>query len=464
MAGESTTRLQISGYRFLVRRMEHALVRGDVRMLDDPLRAQSLSMIAGCILAVIALAACAILAFLQPRGALGTAPIVMVRESGALYVRIGDTMHPALNLASARLIAGTPARPELVSASAVDTSRRGPLVGIPGGPDSIAAPLVDNESDWTICEDATSATTVIAGALTNRLDPRQSALVSARAESAATTYLLYDGWRAKVDLRDHAVVRALRLDGVAPRPVSRALLDAIPEAPEITAPRIPGAGATTPSALRGFTVGTVVQLTRARSAEYYVVLADGVQRIGEVAADLIRFTHSNGRPQIATVAPRVIGAVPIVNDLPVAAFPERGGVADEPVLCVRWSWSNASGTVNTAVLTGNSLPIETDDAPAMLAQADGAGPSVDNVNLPRGRSAYVRAAGVTGVGRDSGALYFVDSSGVVFGVRDDDAANRLGLTHAPVPAPWPVLAWLPRGPELSIQGASVVRDSVGTPS
>ena len=33
--------------------MEHALVRGDVRMLDDPLRAQSLSFIAGVILAVL---------------------------------------------------------------------------------------------------------------------------------------------------------------------------------------------------------------------------------------------------------------------------------------------------------------------------------------------------------------------------------------------------------------------------
>ena len=103
-----TTRLQVSGYRFLLRRMEHALVRGDVRMLDDPLRAQSLSLIAGCVLAVIAIAGCAILAFVRPQGTLGSAPIVVTSESGALYVRIGDTMHPVLNLASARLIAGNP--------------------------------------------------------------------------------------------------------------------------------------------------------------------------------------------------------------------------------------------------------------------------------------------------------------------------------------------------------------------
>jgi Type VII secretion system ESX-1, transport TM domain B len=53
MARQATTRLYVSGYRFLLRRMEHALVRGDVRMLDDPRRAQSLSLIAGVVLAVI---------------------------------------------------------------------------------------------------------------------------------------------------------------------------------------------------------------------------------------------------------------------------------------------------------------------------------------------------------------------------------------------------------------------------
>src|SRR3954471_6944369 len=118
MARQST-RLHVSGYRFLLRRMEHALVRGDVRMLDDPLRAQLLSLISGVVLVVIIVAACAVLAFLRPPGTLGSAPIVMVRDSGALYVRIGDVVHPVLNLASARLIAGTPANPQAVSAAAI---------------------------------------------------------------------------------------------------------------------------------------------------------------------------------------------------------------------------------------------------------------------------------------------------------------------------------------------------------
>ena len=56
----------------------------------------------------------------------------MSRESGALYVRIGDTMHPVPNLASARLVAGTAANPEMVSEAAINTAKRGPLGGHPG--------------------------------------------------------------------------------------------------------------------------------------------------------------------------------------------------------------------------------------------------------------------------------------------------------------------------------------------
>ena len=43
MAEQPTTRLAASGHRFLMRRMEHALVRRNIAMHDDPLRAQSLS-------------------------------------------------------------------------------------------------------------------------------------------------------------------------------------------------------------------------------------------------------------------------------------------------------------------------------------------------------------------------------------------------------------------------------------
>jgi type VII secretion protein EccB len=446
-------RLQVSGHRFLLRRMEHALVRGDVRMLDDPLRAQTLSLSAGVVLTAIIVAACAVLAFLRPPGTLGDAPIVMVRESGALYVRVGDVVHPVLNLASARLVAGTPADPEAVSAAAISRSPRGPLLGIPGAPAEIASPLREAESGWAVCEDATT-TTVIAGTPPGDGPTAGPAvLVTPRSESAALTYLLYNGRRAKVDLRNRVVVRALQLEGVTPRPVSRTLLDAIPEAPPIAAPHIPSVGA--PSPVRGFPIGSVVRLVRAGAEEYYVVLATGVQRVGRVAADLIRFTDSQNIRDIATVPPDAVGAVPIVDTLRVSSFPDAGGVSRAGLVCAQWQIT-PSGT-KTTVLVDDSLPLI--HSSVALAQSDGDGPNVDSFSIPRARSAYVRAIGIHDDGASAGALYLVTDAGVVFGLHDENTATRLGLSGSPVPAPWPVLVRLPRGPELSEQAASLVRDT-----
>lgn len=459
MTGRSNTGLQLGGHRFLIRRMGHALVRGDVRMLDDPLRAQSLSLLVGCVVAVIAVTACAILAFFQPRGRLDDSPIVMVRDSGAMYVRIGDTVHPVPNLASARLITGDSAPPKLISQSAVRDVPRGAMLGIPGAPAAVGNSLTTEESLWRVCEAADSTTRVIAGASAWSSPGAQSVLVTARGESGASTYLLFDGRRARVDLRIPAVVRALELDGVAPRPVSRTLLDVLPEVPEIAAPRIAQAGTAGPSPLHGFAVGTVIRVPRAESSELFVVLADGVQRIGEVTADLIRFTQSYGRREIAVVEPGAVGAVPVVDRLPVADHPRRGGVTDQAVVCAQWRWSDDKGSPSTAVFAADSLP---PGESVTLAQADAAGPQVDSFAIPDGRSAYIRAAGVGGHGARTGPLHLVSDAGVVFGVRDEDAGSRLGLGAA-VPAPWPVVARLPRGPELSAAAASAVRDSTSTP-
>lgn len=465
-AQQPTTRLHVSGYRFLVRRMEHALVRGDTRMLDDPLRGQSLSLAAGAVLAAVAVVVCAVLAIVRPTGHLDDATIVVARETGAMYVRIDDTFHPVFNLASARLVAGTPADPRIVGQRVIDGAARGPLIGIPAAPQAISRPLTPEEVAWTVCDDAHGATDVIAGPdVDGVVASGRKLLVTPRGGSAAVTFLLYDGQRARVDLRHPAVVRALRLDGVVPRPVSAAVLSAIPEAPEIVPPRVPGMGTPGPLAVRTHPVGSVIRVSRVNAdlvsaADYFVVLTDGVQRIGEVAADLIRYTDSRVGEQVPTVAPGVIGAVPVVDTLPVTTFPDRGGVTEAPVVCARWRADPDTGVSHTAVLAGDAVPVI--GRPVTLAQADAEGPAVDAAWLPPGRSAFVRSVGLTGSGPDAGPTFLVTDSAVIFGIADEDAVTSLGLGGRPLPAPWPVLALLPRGPELSKTAASVVRDGLVT--
>ena len=431
-------------------------------MHDDPLRTQSLSLVAGCMLAVIGVAACVILAFIRPQGSLGSAPIVMVRDSGALYVRVDDVLHPVPNLASARIIAGSAANPVVVAEAAVASATRGPSMGILGAPSAIGVPLA--APSWMVCD--TDRTVVIVGLedpAVRRLDDSRSVLVAPRGEGPATTYLLYDGRRAEVDLRNPAVVRALRLEHVAPVLVSRALLDSVPEVPVIAAPMIDGAGAPGPKSLDGVPIGAVVRVVCADATDYYAVLRDGVQRIGEVAADLIRFTY-RGVDVVPTVAPSTIARTSALDGLAVGHLPQR---AREPVgadgagaVCARWDGDRVDGRSRSVVLTG--APISA--AAVTLAQADGDGPNVDAVAVPAGRAVDARAAAIVGDDGSTGPRYLVSDTGVVYGIHDDDVASHLGLTGPPASAPWPILAALPRGPELSAEAASVVRDGLTAPS
>ncbi|MGW0161531.1 type VII secretion protein EccB [Mycobacterium sp. NPDC003323] len=375
MGRRSVTRQQVSGHRFLTRRMEYALVCRDTRMLDDPIRGQGRALAGGVAITAIALAVCAVLALLRPHGTLGQDPIVVVRESGAVYVRVGDTVHPALNLASARLIARTPAQPRLVSAAMIADARTGPMMGIPGAPGTLDPVLTGEQLAWTVCEGGPRRRTVLSIGAPEHHRGAPPVLVTARGSNR--TYLLHDGYRVAVDMRDRAVVTAFRLDGLVPLHVSRAVVDILPE----------------------------------------------------------------GDP------------------LRVDATP--AGADFDGVLCARWMWTGTGRVPDTAVFTAKTPADEPDSIE--LVQADGAGPHLDAVIVPAGHSVYAHAAGVAGDGAMNGPRYLITGAGVAFGIGDDESAEALGLPQVPVGAPWPVLASLPRGPELSIDRATLVRDSVAAP-
>jgi type VII secretion protein EccB len=460
MAQQPTTRLHISGYQFMRRRMECALLGRDLRAVNEPMRGPAQSLMAGLALAVILLAGCVVLALVTPQPGMATAPILMEKQSGALYVRLGETLHPVLNLASARLIAKTNADPQPTAASALSRGRRGPLLGIPGAPQFLGTPLGEDESRWTVC-DSRDGTTVVVG----RGDGPQSPILArdqtllVRPPSGGSTYLLYGGRRSVVNLADAAVERALGPEGQVPRTVSPLLLNVIPEAPPLTAPRIPDAGNRSSTSLPGFPVGSVLRVTRTGGDEFYVVLTDGVQRVGQLAADLVRFTNSQGARTVMSVAPDVIRNAPAVTRLPVSGFPDQArtlSLTDDGTLCARWTYA-ASGKVDISFSVGG-LPLPDGEGSVSLAQADGKGPAVDAVYLPPGRSGYVRATGVSGGNVRAGTRYFISDTGVRYAVHDDDAAHDLGMPDAMIAAPWPVLAKLPAGPELSRANASVAQD------
>ena len=418
-------------------------------MLHEPMRAQMRSLLVGCALAILTVVGCVVAAFVRPQDALGDAPIIIVKESGALYVRLGDTLHPVLNLASARLIAGRNARPDIVRESELRKAKRGALLGIPDAPADLPEPLPADESQWTVCDDATGTTVIAGPAVRDAGAPplHGTRTFLARSRSDSVTYLLYDGRRARVSTADLAVMRALRLDGVDATNVSSAVLNAIPEAPPITRPIIAGAGQR--SSLDGIPIGSVVRVNRSDSDELYVVLDDGVQRVGNVAADVVRFSDSHGATDIVTVTANAINAARVVDKLPVATFPDIvAAPVGEPVVCARWLPPTGNEKdARSAVLAGSGVSLVDGQASVALAQADGVGPNVDAVFVPPGRCLYVQSI----------HSYIVADTGVRFGVKDQESAAALGFPPEGVPAPWSILKLLVDGPELARAAALTPR-------
>lgn len=191
----------------------------------------------GWLVSSLVAAGAVLLAVLRPQPVLGDAPIVLDRATGALYVRVGDTMHPVYNLASARLIAGA-VDPRPVDGAAIGRARRGPPLGIPGAPGVLGAPLPE-PATWSLCEDPAGSSLIVG------VDPPPTGTLDqpmlAGSESGAI-FLLRDGRRHPVDPADPL------LDSAVPRRLSALLLNAIPEAAP-GAPAAPGPVGTVPATL-----------------------------------------------------------------------------------------------------------------------------------------------------------------------------------------------------------------------
>ncbi|MDO4760821.1 MAG: type VII secretion protein EccB [Corynebacterium sp.] len=105
-----TTKAQVSGHRFLWRRVEHGLVLGDVRMIHDPLSKRRRALLFGVAAAVLISLGSAALAVFKPAVDPGQAQVIRA-ESGQLYVRVDNQIYPVANLSSARLIVQEPVQP-----------------------------------------------------------------------------------------------------------------------------------------------------------------------------------------------------------------------------------------------------------------------------------------------------------------------------------------------------------------
>ncbi|HXT44459.1 MAG TPA: type VII secretion protein EccB [Pseudonocardiaceae bacterium] len=78
MATDPTTTSQVQAYRFVLRRMESALVRKDAVMLHEPMRHHLRATAVGLLLVALLLVAFFVVGKIHPAGAAALAGLVMI--------------------------------------------------------------------------------------------------------------------------------------------------------------------------------------------------------------------------------------------------------------------------------------------------------------------------------------------------------------------------------------------------
>ncbi|MFB8281067.1 type VII secretion protein EccB [Nocardia colli] len=498
------TKHQISGWRFLLRRIEHALVRRDPSMIDDPQRGRSTALAIGIAVACVVVAGAAVMAFFQPDHKVGDSRLVTEKESGALYVRVGDRLYPALNLTSARLILGAPDNPVAVARSELARYPRGPWVGIPGAPSALAD-SGGTDSSWAVCDAprtgmaapidtatglpalAYSAvrTTVIGGPLS----PEDAGVHELAGDEArllradGTTWLVYrDGdngvVRAAIDLADSPVALALGIDSAAPvLPASKGLINALTEVPPIRVPELPKAGSSvTLTSGLNVRVGSVLVVSATDQPVNYVVTESGLVRVSPVLAAMLRYANTQGSASVTPVGPDVVAAGLRPGTLSgTAVYPSRpvrlADPAGSPVTCQRWSRLDGAGDARVSLLVGRQLPLaagEQSRAVELVTAAGSDGRTADAAYLPRDTGSFVQVTGTDAGSPRRESLFWISDSGVRYGIEPertgggtDPTLSALGL-HSPVLAPWSIVSLFAPGPTLSQPDARVQHDGISS--
>jgi type VII secretion protein EccB len=473
MSKDPTTTSQVQAYRFVLRRMESALVRKDAVMLHEPMRHHLRATGVGVILSMLGLAAFFVVGQFSPAGEVNGNEIVIGSPSEAVFV-VQDNprrLIPVLNLTSARLLVAaiSPGReaPETkrVADSALAGIQRAPSTGLAGAP---PLPVPDNliRGVWSVCD-----TVKVGQDLSNGESPPQlsttvlvregqppgrtlgdhQALLVAE-QSTGATYLVWRSRRGQVDLRDPAVRTFYRLGNVVPRKVSTGLLNAIPEGNPLTLSAIPTAQPF--PQLPGVQVGDVVRVKGVQDS-FFLVLSQGVQPVEPAVADLIRYRRSTSA-DFTSVTPEAMSRIPeapAASQLNFDGFPARAPqilkIADSPIACLTWQ-----GPDKAPAITVNSeewLPLDSGESPVEVPRG-ASGQTADSVFLAPTKGALVRGV-VPGQRPDTGAIWLVTDQGLRYGVPTIDVARALGLGEVTTPAPESILDLLPIGPALEPQRA-----------
>ncbi|MCQ4606868.1 MULTISPECIES: type VII secretion protein EccB [Corynebacterium] len=399
-----TTRPQVSGHRFMQRRVEHGLIYGDIRMIHDPLAARRRAGIFGAVGVVLIAAVMGLFAWMSPNPHPGEAPIVRATDGG-LFVRVDGTLHPVTNLTSARLIAGEAAEPARAGGDYLATVPRGLPVGIVAAP-GMFAPEATEAHAWSACH-TEGKVTVVAGQAPAPL-PRGTAVL---AVADHREWVVDAHGRRQLPPsttpEGRIMRRALGIDATTPRwSPPNAVLGALREGPAFTLPpRLP-------------------EVLRTPEATWVLTEHGGVQQVSDTAAQVLLDAGAASRD---------------VNRADIAHYPDAQPPLDLriPHEAPRW----VQPTQDTVCVN---------DKRGAATWPKDAGGVLEGAIALAGTGTATHFAGLRegAVGVDTGqGLLVVSPEGARHEVAGQATLELIGVRHTEE-APWQIVALLPAGAPL----------------
>jgi type VII secretion protein EccB len=438
-----TQKDRIQAYQFLRRRLVSALVSADANDPVSPSKRLVLGTAIGLAVAVLVAAVFGIIGLLAPARAekwRQGGQVIVEKETGARFVLGADgLLHPVLNYASARLLAGSDGNATVtVPAKTLSGVPRGVGVGIAGAPDSLPQAGRLRTGPWTACTRRSPdrpagdepISSVLLGQSTGGAALRGAQAVVTRLPTGER-FLVTGGHRHRMP--DELAVVALGLAAADVVDVAPPWLNTLPAGRDLRTVDVAGAGRRGPAV--GRTATLVGQVLTTGANELYLVRADGLAVVTETEARLVLGAPGNAaaypgaRPAAVPVAPADVAAAPRSTAV------SRGYPRVLP-------GAVAIGPHATVCADGKRITVR-DGLPAGAKPITMSAPGAANeVYVPGGHGAVVAE-------QPSGTVYVITDTGMKYPVSGGEARAALGYGGVrPHGVPATVLALFPTGATL----------------
>ena len=426
-------------------------------------------LMAGIIVAAISGVA-SIYSLINPAGDVGKTPLIIDRETHQLFVNNPNTnkLYPVYNLTSARLILGKPEKPKPVAHTNIIKHTITHEIGIPNAPTIPATQPQPQETNTQLCQAAGGGQNInnvifYNGEIT---DPNESNILEDHFMVFVhdkTWWFISGKGRSRLE-NDATTLLPLGItsyDLAQATPIGDAVFNSIPELPPLSTPLLPQFGEPSNQNIAGLpeppAIGTIFTSQWRETKQTFLVLAEGIQPIPKIVAEMLRNKDRLGLDTIPVIDATELPHQRIVNDYYFDNYPQKTPEIvyskKYPILCYHWKYlpEDTAATTTISAHTTQQHNIEQENIQTRPANAQN-NSYITHYISGEGPSNYVYAIPDIGKPPETGPTWWINESGQRYQITqkeiikqdqknkpttgtDTKIAEHIGITTRPMPMP-----------------------------